>query len=489
MESTQLLSEEDNSWLVINPYGNRGPVTNPAQFFGRRNDVLSVAQSIMLWQPFAVSGEPRIGKTSLLYYLVHPEGARSLPEFQKYIGDPSHYLFVLVELQRLPVRNAVGFWRYLLDRLIEEALKEDSTHLTEQKANSITQGAGTDQYQVQTSFETCLKQMRKKVVFLFDDFDILIEGFDDIEVVQVTDTLRTLKEALDLNDLLNYIIVSTDPLVRLFKKKPIFSVSPFISIVIPIPPLGLLERDAANELIQQPLRHSVEQRVPPFTEQDMAFIYELAGRYPGFIKITCYNLFAAYSQGTMDFSTIQQMIADDPSVRWLMDGLWERLKQDELLENLPLQEVLRQIAQAQSPTNMSAFRELCQRGLVEVEDAPSPPRVFGDLFCSFILNQDQQKLGQSSPMVTLPTDLTHKEALLYRFLAQHLGQACSRTQLQSAIWGDKIPGSPDALEQLVKRVRIKIEPNRDQPLYLISVRGQGYLLRSEPPKPRPYQPQ
>lgn len=483
MVSTQLLSEEDNSWLVINPYGNRGPVTKPAQFYGRRNDVLSVAQSIMLWQPFAVSGEPRIGKTSLLYYLVHPEGARNLPEFQKYIGDPSHYLFVLVELQRLPVKNAVGFWRYLLDRLIDEARKDDSTNLTEQKAFSITQGAGTDQYQVQTSFETCLKQLRKKVVFLFDDFHILIEDFDDIEVVQVTDTLRTLKEALDLNNWLNYIIVSTDPLVRLFKKKPIFSVSPFISIVVPIPPLGLLERDATNELIHEPLRHSVEQRVPPFTEQDIAFIYELAGRYPDFIKITCYNLFAAYSQGNMDFSTVRQKIADDPYVRWLMEGLWERLKQDEQLEKLPLQEVVRQIAQGQPPTNMAAFRELCQRGLVE--GVPSSPRVFGDLFCTFILNQEQQKLDQSSPIVTLPIELTHKEALLYRYLAEHLGQACSRTQLQSAIWGDKIPGSPDALEQLVKRVRIKIEPNRDQPLYLISVRGQGYLLRSEPTKPLP----
>lgn len=476
MESTQVLSEEGRSRLVINPYSNRGPVTNPTQFYGRRNDVLNVAKSIMLSQPFAVSGEPRIGKTSLLYYLVHPEGARTLPAFQEYIGDPSNYLFVLIELQRLPVINAVGFWRYLLDRLIEEAREEGIAGRGEQEASHTAQKQGNDQYQVQTSFVGYLKQLGKKVVFLFDDFDVLIENLDNTEVVQVTDKLKTLKEALDLNDKLNYIIISRDPLVRLFKANHIVSPSPFISIIIPFPPLGLLEKDAANALIQEPLRRSIMQ----FTEHDIDFIYHLVGRYPDFMKITCYYLFAAYAQGNADYATVRQKLVDDPHVRWLMNGLWERLKQDEQLEELPLREVLRQIAQGQQLTDSTAFRELRQRGLVE--GTPSSPHVFGDLFCTFILNLNLSSPIVTPPTVTPPVELTHKESMLYSYLAEHVGQTCSRRQLQEAIWGDKQPNSPDALEQLVKRVRGKIEPDRDQPTYLINIKGQGYLLRSEPPR-------
>src|SRR5437763_10471471 len=196
MASAQMLKKENNTQSVTNPYSSRMPVTKPAQFYGRIDDVLRVAESIRSWQPYAVSGEPRIGKTSLLYYLIHPEGARALSEFQAYIGNPADYLFVLVELQRLPVRNATGFWRYLLDRLTEEARKEAAGAPAEQKEYHHNQEPESDYYQVQTLFESYLKQLKRRVVFLFDDFDIIINDFDNIEVVQVTDKLRTLIEAL-----------------------------------------------------------------------------------------------------------------------------------------------------------------------------------------------------------------------------------------------------------------------------------------------------
>src|SRR5947209_19279678 len=104
-----------------NPYRNRKPVTDPTQFYGRRNDVLLLAEKIRYGQMCAFSGEPLIGKTSLLYYLIHSEGAKSLPEFAHCLGDQHAYLFVLIELGRLPTLNAHGLLRYLFDRVIEEA--------------------------------------------------------------------------------------------------------------------------------------------------------------------------------------------------------------------------------------------------------------------------------------------------------------------------------------------------------------------------------
>jgi hypothetical protein len=466
MASVHTLS--DNLGLVTNPYGSRVPVTDPTRFYGRHSDILRVAVNIRNWEPFAVSGEPRIGKTSLLYYLIHPDGARKLPEFLAYIGNPTDYLFVLVELQLLPVRNAQGFWRYLFDRLVEESREAEIEIKALQAEYRASQKSGSDHYQTQTSFERYLKQLERRVVLLFDDFDIVINDFDSSEVLQVTDKLRTLK-ALGLNSKLNYVIASTDPLVRLFKAKGITSPSPLSSIIIPAPPLGLLEKDAADELLQKPLQQSTWV-IQQFTEEDIVFIRRLAGRHPDFMKISCFYLLAAKSQGHIDYSDVWQTIENDAHIQWLMKGLWERVKQGEQLDELPLREVLLQIAQGQVPTNSRAFKELRQRGLVD--DSTSSPQLFGELFRAFVQHPDTRP--------AMPTELTPLESKLYNYLSEHAEQTCTREQLQKVIWEDKPPASPDALEQLVRRVRGKIEPNPDQPIYLLNVRGQGYFLRQVP---------
>lgn len=470
MASVDIL-KEDNQLSVTNPYRSRAPVTNPFQFYGRMDALLQVAESIRSWQPYALSGEPRIGKTSFLYYLVHPDGAKMLRDFRERISKLDDHLFVLIELQRLPVRNASGFWRYLLDRLAEEARKKEVETSEMREAYDSSQESGNDYYQVQKSFESYLKQMKaeQRVLFLFDDFDIVINDFEKTEVVQVTDKLRTLKEALDLNERLNYVILSMDPLVRLLRAREITHPSPFTSILIPMSPLGLLEKDAADELIWKPLQE-LPASSPTFTEDDFDFIYQLAGRHPYFLKITCFYLFAARIHGAVDYTAVRQEIEEDPQIRWLMDSLWERIKQEEEQGELPLREVLLQIAREQTPARLRAFRELRQRGIVD--DSTSPPRVFGDLFRAFLLNLPARPV--------MSVEFTPLESKLYSHLAGRPGETHSRAELQKVIWGDKVPNSPDALEQLVKRVRTKIEPNPDQPVYLINIRGQGYLLRSDP---------
>jgi hypothetical protein len=465
---------DDDLRLIANPYSSSVPVTDPAQYYGRRNDLLRVAVSIRNWEPFAITGEPRIGKSSFLYYLTHPDGARKRAEFLDYIGNPAAYLFVLIELQLLPMRNAQGFWRYLFDRLVEEAGEAGIDAESLQAAYRTSQEAGSDDYQIQMSFEQYLKQLERKVLFLFDDFDIVIKDFERSEVRQVTDKLRTLKAALTFKSKLNYVIVSSDPLVRLFEAKDIAGgLSPLFNIIISAPPLGLLEEGAVHELLQKPLQQSPA-NIPRFSEEDITFIDKLAGRYPDFLKISCFHLLEAKIQGPVDYSSVRQTIENDDRIQWLMKWLWDRAKQDEL----PLREVLLQIAQGQMPANRLAFRELCQRGLVD--DSASPPQIFGELFRAFILYPDAHAVmpTESTP---LSARLTPLESKLYNYLVEHAEQTCTREQLQKVIWGDKPPSSRDALEQLVKRLRGKIEPSPDQPV-LLNIRGQGYLLRQLPLK-------
>src|SRR4051812_8032270 len=106
--------------IIRNPYDNRKPVTNPSAFYGRSNDIAKIARR-MDSEICSIYGEPRIGKTSLLYFLAHLDGARKRAETRQYFSNLRDTLFVLIELQKLPTRNAFSLWRYIFDRTAEEA--------------------------------------------------------------------------------------------------------------------------------------------------------------------------------------------------------------------------------------------------------------------------------------------------------------------------------------------------------------------------------
>jgi hypothetical protein len=79
-----------------------------------------------------------------------------------------------------------------------------------------------------------------------------------------------------------------------------------------------------------------------------------------------------------------------------------------------------------------------------------------------------------------PTDasLTAKEAALLAFLRARPGQVCTKDELARAVWPeDRVFGDgvrDDALAQLVRRLREKIEPAPSKPIHLLTVPGRGY---------------
>lgn len=63
---------------TINPFFHRGPVRDPAYFFGRSQEHVFVTELLRTGQSIAVSGARRLGKTSLLFQLAHPDVAVTL---------------------------------------------------------------------------------------------------------------------------------------------------------------------------------------------------------------------------------------------------------------------------------------------------------------------------------------------------------------------------------------------------------------------------
>lgn len=528
--------------LLTNPYSNRKPITHPRQLKGRQMTILRIAERISEpeWQTCAISGEPRIGKTSLLHYLAHPDGLEKLDLF-RYFGNPADYLFVLVELHLLPTRDAPGFWRYLFKRLDEAAtaklkrLGVPKTQAMQSAASAMGPQKAVDAYMAQQYFETYLLGLQdavdqrqpeisdtppqKRVVLLFDDFDILINGFTDEDRLPVTEKLRALTQTPEFANKLNYILMSTDPLLAWDLPTGKTKRLPFLGDLY-YESLGLLDLKH-HEVISEPFEewrqeHRKRKEIPDtllehfrFSDTEIAFIRRLVGTHPDLLNVACFHLFEAkraqLQKGTVSGEQeyaghvalhdleeqVRFAVETDPHVRWLLNTLWERLQKSEQQTQLPLIDRLLSLAEGKEVIDRTALRELSKRGMVDF--TPPRPRVFGDIFRRFLL---QQKEGLHRSALAAGTHLLppgeeqkasqplHKraslaplESRLYRYLADHTGHACSRNELQEAIWGEHLPTSRDALEQLVKRVREKIEPDPERPNHLLTIRGQGYLLK------------
>src|SRR5260370_1146038 len=80
-----------------------------------------------------------------------------------------------------------------------------------------------------------------------------------------------------------------------------------------------------------------------------------------------------------------------------------------------------------------------------------------------------------------PLPLTYLEDKVYTYLKSHTGEVCDREEIKQVVWEREydLPGN-SALQKIIERIREKIEPDPNNPRYLIAVRGQVYMLREDP---------
>lgn len=77
------------------------------------------------------------------------------------------------------------------------------------------------------------------------------------------------------------------------------------------------------------------------------------------------------------------------------------------------------------------------------------------------------------------TSLTPTEMRILEVLMRNPTVAISRERLIERIWGYDFIGETNRVDVYIRRIRCKIEPDPDRPRYLHTVRGIGYLFRTE----------
>ncbi|MFL5319354.1 MAG: response regulator transcription factor [Myxococcaceae bacterium] len=73
-----------------------------------------------------------------------------------------------------------------------------------------------------------------------------------------------------------------------------------------------------------------------------------------------------------------------------------------------------------------------------------------------------------------PVELTGQEFKLLAHFVTHVGRTFNRDELIAGAWGYDYEGTARTVDNFVRQLRLKLEPDPDDPKYFVTVRGLGY---------------
>lgn len=257
-----------------NPFTYGNPISDPARFFGRGREVEQVFNRLRNseGESSSIVGGRRIGKSSLLNYVAHPDVQR------RYGMDPERAIFVYADLHMVDDQTTPArLWQRLLTQMARQCRDEElAAHLQE-----ITTAGTFDNFTLADLFDL-VDGGGRQVVFLLDEFENVTSNpnFDPGFFYG----LRSL--AIQHN--LSLVTSSRHELIELTHSQAIRS-SPFFNIFANIN-VRLMSETEARRLVDGLLAGTGVE----FGEEETATLAEVAGGHPFFLQAAGYFLFEAY---------------------------------------------------------------------------------------------------------------------------------------------------------------------------------------------------
>ncbi len=163
--------------------------------------------------------------------------------------------------------------------------------------------------------------------------------------------------------------------------------------------------------------------------------------------------------------------------------MWFGLAEDELLSMLHLPQF------GGEPDGVLDVLRL--KGVVQTKEGHN--RLFSPLFAEYVKTHGRTadkilRVDETKRTVFIGeypvTDLQGRPFELLAYLARREGQVCDRDEALTYLYPDEKGDSEDnRIDNLVKRIRQKIEPVPKRPIYLLTVHGKGYKLLTNPAQP------
>jgi energy-coupling factor transporter ATP-binding protein EcfA2 len=329
--------------------------------------------------------------------------------------------FILVDCNRLGENSIGAFWRLVLTSLNLSSSIPPQT--IQSKGEDQRKGNTPTMKDELTTLEEAMEQEmagEQRLCLLFDRFDALMQE-DWFEAI--AGNLRALRDAHKYR--LTYVIAarrlldSSLELAELFFGHTLW--------------LGPLEYRDALWSAQRDARRFSSSGTQEWSESVLEKIVAISWGYPSLLRAIC-EAYAGGASLEAEALRLHPTVARRVAEFWMDKPDAEGLRQSRL-EGLPL-----------------------------LGQPAGEPRTIQSISSIFDTSQ-----------------LTAKEHLLLEFLLAHSNKVCEKDDLIHAVWPEDVifqQGIRDeSLAQLVRRLRVKIEPDPAEPKYIHTVPGRGYLFR------------
>jgi hypothetical protein len=262
--------------MTDNPFTYGNPISNPARFIGRVREVDQVFSRLrnVEFESSSLVGERRIGKTSLLDHLAHPDVRRS------YGLDLGRYIFVYMDLQMVDsATTPARLWQRLLRQMARHCPDAEVQRLLDE----LSPTDPVDNFALADIFDA-VKARGQRIVFLLDEFENVTENKNF-----GPDFFYGLR-SLAIHHNLSLVTSSRRELIELCHSEVIRS-SPFFNIFANIN-VRLFSEDEARLSISKPL----DGTGISFENSEIDTILRIAGYHPFFLQAACHFLFEAWKQ-------------------------------------------------------------------------------------------------------------------------------------------------------------------------------------------------
>lgn len=263
----------------MNPYANRQGIRDADAFYGRDREIKDLFTRLSAMQSCSLVGPRRIGKSSLLYYITHPN------IYRQRLADHNKYVFAFLDLQELIGLEPDSFFAVAVE-MLSLAAKSSQVELVR---NADLERGGS-----MRGFRHLLMRLRQndlRLVLCLDEFEMLSNN------TNFGVSFFTYLRGLCSNYNLALVTSSRTSLYELCHQGNI-QTSQFWNIFVELG-LGLMPENESLELIRKPFIRVGK----PLNDEEINFIQKWAGDHPFFIQTVCYHLFLDKEETTKSHVT------------------------------------------------------------------------------------------------------------------------------------------------------------------------------------------
>jgi DNA-binding winged helix-turn-helix (wHTH) protein len=428
---------------------------------------------------------PGVGRSTLLGLLSYNKMVRT-----KHLGaDEARFHFVLTNFSEVKRRPLLDITKFLFLSLVD-SLRDRNLEEEYQKTKKLFQEALGMQDELvlfqglKNAVDILTIEKQMTIVFLFDKF----EEYIPMVTPEFFSNLRVLRNRAKYQ--FATIFSLNRPLEESIEPALFTEFYDFIAghhVYLPV-------HDAAGEKFRINYLESLSDK--KIATKTLKEVKDLSGNFSREVKVCLQVILAdAASSPSPQSSPLKGEEATQiPFHEWDMDTLAHFL-----LSHKPVQRPLFELWQALTPSEQDFllagnyaesdvdYPYLAAVGLLSEGKVAIP---LFERFVREILLKEQTKATQKTPIMydiekneikkgatVLSDSLTASEFKLLLFLLQRPEQVIERETLISSVWNDAVStaGVTDqAVDQLIFRVRKKIEEDPNSPIHLQTIKGRGY---------------